>query len=277
MSSAFHRFRFAAVAAALFAWACFASVAAADDLPCCTGEETFIPYQPAPGDAPDAPNAQRRLLRICADPNNLPFTNDRLEGFENKIAAIVAHDLKADVLYVWRAQRRGFFRQSLKEGNCDMVMGVPAHFERALSTDPYYTSTYCFVTRKNDKLPLKSMDDPLLRDLKIGVQIVGDDGVNTPPAHALAARGIVDNLVGFTLYGDYALPNPPARVLDAVARGDIDVAVVWGPLAGYFAKREPVELSVMPRLRPPSTAQATPSCFPSGSACATAIRNSVTN
>jgi len=78
------------------------------------------------------------------------------------------------------------------------------------------------------------------------VQMIGDDGANSPPAHALAARGVVENVRGYTVYGDYAQPNPPARIIDAVAKGDVDVAVAWGPLAGYFARRERVPLAVVP-------------------------------
>jgi mxaJ protein len=180
-----------------------------------------------------------RVLRVAADPNNLPFTNERREGFENKIAELIARDLGAELQYIWRAQRRGFFRETLKSGDCDLVLGVPAGFELALPTSPYYRSSYVFVSRKGRGLDIKSFDDPRLKRLKIGVQLVGDDGVNTPPAHALAARGLVENVEGFTLYGDYAEANPPARIVEAVARGDVDIAVVWGPLAGYFARKHP--------------------------------------
>jgi mxaJ protein len=185
-----------------------------------------------------------RVLRIAADPNNLPFSNDKLEGFENKIAEIIARDLGAKIQYSWRAQRRGFFRETLKENTADLVLGVPSQFERALTTRPYYRSCYAFVSRKERHLNIRSFDEPALRSLKIGVQLVGDDGANTPPAHALAMRGIITNVVGFSLYGDYSQPNPPARIVDAVARGDIDIAVVWGPLAGYFAKRQSVPLDL---------------------------------
>jgi quinoprotein dehydrogenase-associated probable ABC transporter substrate-binding protein len=188
----------------------------------------------------------RRILRIAADPNNLPFTNDRLEGFENRIAQIVADDLGARIEYTWRAQRRGFFRETLKENRADLVLGVPAGFDMALTTKPYYRSTYVFVSRKDRNLNVQSLDDPKLRSLKVGVQIVGNDSTNTPPAHALTRRGMVDNLVGYTLYGDYREDSPPARILEAVARGDIDLAVVWGPLAGYFAKRQPIPLELAP-------------------------------
>jgi mxaJ protein len=185
------------------------------------------------------------VLRVCADPNNLPFSNERGEGFENRIAELLAADLHERLEYTWWAQRRGFFRNTLKAGVCDVVLGVPSSFELAATTAPYYRSTYVFVYRKG-KLSVASFDDPVLRDVKVGVQLVGDDGANTPPAHALTARGIIENVRGYTLYGDYREPNPPARILDAVAKGDVDVAVVWGPLAGYFARRERVPLAVVP-------------------------------
>ena len=190
--------------------------------------------------------SETHLLRVCADPNNLPFSNQRGEGFENKLAELIAHELNASVEYTWWAQRRGFFRNTLKAGACDVVLGVPSGFEMALTTSPYYRSTYVFVTRRDSKLNIRSFDDPILRKVKIGVQIVGDDFANTPPAHALTARKIVDNVEGFTLYGDYAQENPPARIMEAVATGKVDVAVVWGPLAGYFARKERVPLEIVP-------------------------------
>jgi mxaJ protein len=185
---------------------------------------------------------QPAALRVCADPNNLPFSNNRLEGFENKLAGLLARELSAQVQYTWWAQRRGFIRNTIKAGLCDVVMGVPVGFEMTLVTRPYYRSSYVAVTRR-DARPITSFDDPTLRTLRVGVQLVGDDGQNTPPAHALASRHIIGNVVGYTLYGDYLQPNPPARIVDAVAKGDIDVAFVWGPLAGYFA---PQSLRVTP-------------------------------
>jgi quinoprotein dehydrogenase-associated probable ABC transporter substrate-binding protein len=187
-----------------------------------------------------------RVLRVAADPNNLPFSNQSLEGFDNKIAQLIARELHAKLEYDWRAQRRGFFRQTLKEGNADFVVGVPAHFDMALTTAPLYRSTYVFVTRKDRNLDVTSFDDAQLQKVKIGVQLIGNDGIDTPPAHALAARGIVTNVRGFTLYGDYTRENPPARIIDAVANGDIDIAIAWGPLAGFFAKRARVPLQIKP-------------------------------
>jgi mxaJ protein len=198
-----------------------------------------------PSSAQAAP-APARALRVCADPNNLPFTNDRLEGFENRIAALVAREMRAEVRYTWWAQRRGFIRNTLEAGLCDLVIGLPAHFELALTTRPYYRSTYVFVARAGDRHRVTSFDDSALRRLRIGVQIIGDDYSNAPPAHALAQRRITSNVVGYTVYGDYARPNPPARIVDAVANGEVDLAVAWGPLAGYFAARARVPLAVTP-------------------------------
>jgi len=189
--------------------------------------------------------AQARELRICADPNNLPFSNDKREGFENRIVDLVAQDLGATVTYDWRAQRRGFLREGLKAGTCDLVPGLPSNLEGVRTTAPYYRSAYVFVTRADDAVP-QSFNDPLLRERKVGVQLVGDDGWNTPPAHALTKRGIIANVRGYTLYGDYREPNPPAHIIKAVAEGEIDMAIAWGPLAGYFATRETVPLKITP-------------------------------
>jgi mxaJ protein len=187
-----------------------------------------------------------RELRVCADPNNLPFSNSRGEGFENKLAELIAKDLKAKVQYTWWAQRRGFFRSTLNAGKCDVVMGVASSIELALTTNPYYRSTYVFVTREDRKLDIQSFDDPRLRRLRIGVHLIGDDGANTPPVHALSSRGVVGNVQGYMLAGDYSRANPPARLIEAVAHGDVDVAIAWGPLAGYFAKVSSVKLKLVP-------------------------------
>jgi quinoprotein dehydrogenase-associated probable ABC transporter substrate-binding protein len=204
--------------------------------------------KPSPIASAAAPQFTRPagVLRVCADPNNLPFSNERGEGFENKIADLMAQDLGERVEYTWWAQRRGFFRNTLQAGTCDIVMGVPAGFEMAATTKPYYRSTYVFLYRKDRHLSINSLDDPLLKKLRIGVQIIGDDYSNAPPAHALTRRNIVDNVRGFTLYGDYSKHDPPARIVDAVTNGDIDLAIVWGPLAGYFAKQSHVPLEVVP-------------------------------
>jgi mxaJ protein len=186
-----------------------------------------------------------RELRVCADPNNMPFSNAAGEGFENRIVELIAHELDAHVTYYWHAQRRGFLRETLKAGSCDVVPGLPSNLEGVRTTLPYYRSSYQFIVRASDPLP-RSFNDLLLRQRRVGVQLVGDDGWNTPPAHALARRGITDNIRGYTLYGDYREPSPPSRIVKAVADGEIDIAIAWGPLAGYFAPRQNVPLRVAP-------------------------------
>jgi mxaJ protein len=185
-------------------------------------------------------------LRVCADPNNLPFSNHAGEGFENKLAEMVAQKFGKSVVYTWWAQRRGFIRHTLKAGDCDLVMGVPAQYDLVETTRPYYRSTYVFVTQTARHLRLNAIDDPQLRGLAIGVHLIGDDGNNTPPAHALGQQGIIDNVRGFMIYGDYREPDPPARLIEAVEHGEIDVAAAWGPLAGYVAKTSTVPLTVTP-------------------------------
>jgi mxaJ protein len=189
------------------------------------------------------PAGPARELRVCADPDNLPFSNDRLEGFENKIAQVVAKDLNASVRYTWQQQNRGFIRRTLKAGVCDLVIGVPSGNELVLSTKPYYSSTFVFVYAKNRNLKLRSFDDPVLRDIRIGIHAFGEEGAS-PPALALGSRGIVSKIVGFTILDTD--DSPSGRIIDAVTAGEIDVAIVWGPFAGYFAQRQPVALELVP-------------------------------
>lgn len=188
--------------------------------------------------------AEPDVFRVCADPNNLPFSNRDGAGFENELAQMVATSLGKSVSYTWWAQRRGFIRHTLKAGDCDVVMGVPAGYELVETTAPYYRSSYVFVSKLDRDLRISSIQDPRLRKLKIGVHLIGDDATNTPPAHALGHEGIVDNIVGFTIYGDYRQPNPPMRMIEAVEKGEIDIAAAWGPFAGYAAKHSPVPLRI---------------------------------
>lgn len=185
-------------------------------------------------------------LRVCSDPNNLPFSNTAREGLENRLAELIARDRGTTVQYTWWAQRRGFLRNTLNAGACDVVMAYPTHADPVATTRPYYRSTYVFVTRRSEHLHIHSLDDPVLRTVRVGVQLVGDDGANSPPAHALSRRGIVRNVVGYTVYGDYRKPNPSSDIVRAVAHGDVDVAVIWGPLAGFFAARQTVPLDLVP-------------------------------
>src|SRR4051794_7666232 len=192
-----------------------------------------------------AMSVDAREVRVCNDPNNLPFSNRRGEGFENKIVDVIARELGATVQYTWWPERRGFIRNTLKAGLCDLIPGTVSGVKTIGTTVPYYRSTYAFVTRA-DAAKVASLDDPVLRKLRIGVHLIGDDGFNVPPAHALARRGIIGNVRGFSLYGDYREDNPPARLIDAVTAGKIDVAIAWGPLAGYFGARQDPPLRVTP-------------------------------
>jgi mxaJ protein len=205
---------------------------------CCSCAKSTTPDPRPP--TPD------RVLRVCADPNNLPYSNEKQQGFENEIASLVARDLNARVAYTWFPQRRGFVRQTLRHGDCDVIMGIPSNFEQALPTQSYYRSTYVFVSRSDRHLGITSFDDPRLKRLHIGVQMIGNDHVNSPPAHALVKRGIIDNVSGYTVYGDYRSQAPGRDIVDAVANGKVDVAVVWGPQAGYFARQEKVALDIVP-------------------------------
>lgn len=190
--------------------------------------------------------AARRELRVCADPNNLPFSNQKLEGFENKLADLIAAEMDATLKYAWFRQRRGFIRRGLNANECDVVMGIPNASEMVLATKTYYRSTYVFVYRKDANLQLRSFDDPALRQLKIGLHAIGEDGANPPPAHALGRRGIVNNVLGFRMWDVESVENPQGKIIQAVAAGEIDVAIVWGPLGGYFARRQRENLEVVP-------------------------------
>lgn len=188
-------------------------------------------------------------LRVCADPSTLPYSDQRLEGFENKLAELVARTLGARLSYYWFPQsgRMGtFLRESLREGRCDVVMGIVQGYPLLLTTRPYYRSTYVFVTRKDRNLSIRSFDDPVLKRVRIGVEMIGFESTNTPPVQALGNRGIRTNLVPYPMLVDYGNPYRLGRIVDAVAKGEVDVAVVWGPIAGYFAKRERVQLQLAP-------------------------------
>jgi len=174
-----------------------------------------------------------RVLRVCADPDNLPYSSQDLSGFENRIAAIVADALHARVEYDWLPQRRGYVRKTMGQGLCDVFIGVPAGFGRVLTTRPYYRSSYVFLWRHGEDAP-RSFADPRITQRPVGVQLVGDDLAATPPGYALARAGAVANVVGYTVFGQ----GPAAqRMTDALAAGEIDSALLWGPQAGYFARR----------------------------------------
>jgi mxaJ protein len=190
--------------------------------------------------------AAHAALVVCADPNNMPFSNRHQDGFENRLASLLARDLHMAIKYEWWAQRRGFARQTLTQSRCDIWPGVAAGIQSMATSTPYYRSTYVFVSLASSRLDHLSLDDPRLPNMLIGVQLVGDDGLNTPPASALAARGMTSNVRGFPLYGDYRRPNPPKAIMDAVVHRSVKLAVVWGPLAGYYARHSASPLHLQP-------------------------------
>ena len=191
-------------------------------------------------------SATASILRVCSDPNNLPYSNHEQEGFENRIAALIAKDLKMDLSYYWYPQREKFFKRTLNSGACDVVMGVPTGFDKADSTRPYYRSTFVFIARHDRDLRINSFDDPRLRALRIGVNVLGDKDDSLPPAHALTSRGIVDNLVGYSIFGNLTEANPASDLIAAVSKKDVDIAVAWGPPAGYFIRHSDVPLDITP-------------------------------
>ncbi|MBV8843928.1 MAG: quinoprotein dehydrogenase-associated putative ABC transporter substrate-binding protein [Bryobacterales bacterium] len=188
--------------------------------------------------------ADGRELRVCADPNNLPFSNRAGQGIENRLAELIAKDLSVPLSYAWVPQRKGFPENSLGAGLCDAAMGVPSTIDSVLPTRAYYCSTYVFVTRSDRHFNISSLNDPRLNEAKIGLHVAGDD--YAPPAYLLVRRGLASRLFGFSMYGAADETNPPARLIEAVAKGDIDVAIAWGPIAGYFSKLQDVPLDVTP-------------------------------
>lgn len=196
-------------------------------------------------------NASAHKLRVCADPNNMPFSNEQQQGFENRIAILIAKDMDREVEYFWFRQGEKFFRQTLNRGVCDVVMGVPAGFDEAATTRPYYRSTYVILSRKASNLDIRSLDDPRLSKLRIGVQILGDEKDNLPPVNVLMRRGIVKNLVGFSIFGNLNEKNPASDVIRALAQGEVDVAIAWGPLGGYYSRESSVPLRVTPLAEDP--------------------------
>jgi quinoprotein dehydrogenase-associated probable ABC transporter substrate-binding protein len=186
-----------------------------------------------------AAQAQERSLRVCSDPDNLPYSNQAGAGFENKIAELIAQDLHATLEYDWWPQRRGFVRRTLGADMCDVLIGVPADFERVSTTRPYYRSSYVFVTRADDAVP--DFGSAAIRERRIGIQLIGNDMAATPAGHALTRAGATTKVTGFTIFGD----GPAAqRMIAAIEAGTIDAALVWGPQAGYFAARAQAPLKV---------------------------------
>jgi mxaJ protein len=174
----------------------------------------------------------------------MPSSNDKSEGYENKIAELIAKELNSKLSYVWYPTRRGYFR-IINGMYCDMALEAPAGLDMTGVTKPYFRSGYVFVTRKGSGLEdVKSLADPRLKRLKIGVNVYTSDAENSPPAMALSHYGVVGNLIGYsTFFSDQARPED---IIKGVERKDVDLAIAWGPLAGYYAKRSAVPLVLTP-------------------------------
>ncbi len=195
----------------------------------------------APAPSTGAVLAQSPELRVCGDPDNLPYSNERLEGFENRIAAVVAADLGATPVYAWWPHQRGLVRNTIDAGTCDVIFGVPEGLDFVLWTKPYYRSSYVMAYRGDRGYAFQSLDAPELQELRIGVH------VNTPPEESLARRGLLDNVSTYSLFFDpRGDRDRPRKLLDDLVTGTVDVAVAWGPLAGYAAATSSTPLELVP-------------------------------
>ena len=186
----------------------------------------------------------RMALRVCSDPANMPFSNDKNEGFENKIAEIVAAELKVPVEYTWFPQATGFIRQTLFAKRCDVVIGYAQGDELVLNSNHYYRSAYALVYRAGTGLDgVVSLADPRLKGKRFGV-VAG-----TPPGSILARLGLIQHAKPYPLMVDRRHDSPGERMINDIRSGDIDAGVLWGPIAGYFATRGGDRLLVVPLLR----------------------------
>src|ERR1017187_9175865 len=176
------------------------------------------------------------VIRVCADKDNLPFSNERQEGFENKIAELIAKDLGRKVQYQFWYDRIGYIRNTLNAHRCDVIIGTVASNDMLLTSAPYYRSGYVFVYKKDSGLDIKDWNSPDLRKVRIG--LIGE----TPPSRPLADFGLLDNSRPYRLMRD--LNQPPSMIIDDLIKGDLDLAIVWGPIGGYFAKKAPMPMVV---------------------------------
>lgn len=182
----------------------------------------------------------RTAFRVCADPDNLPFSNRKGEGFENRIAELFARELGLPLVYDWHPQAIGFIRNTLRAHRCDVVMGITAGHELVANTRSYYASTFVLVYRAADRGKFDSLDSPLARIARIGVV------ANTPPATLLTWKGLVDNVRSYELQVDTRVSHPARQAVLDVAAGHLDMALVWGPIGAYWAARAEVPLEWVP-------------------------------
>lgn len=182
-------------------------------------------------------------LRVCADPANLPYSNEAGEGFENKVAELLAKDLGLPLQYAWYPQATGFVRLTLGAKRCDVIPGYAAGAEQVQSTNPYYRSAFALVVKAGGPLDgVETLGDPRLKERRLGV-VAG-----TPPATIMVREGLITRAKPYQLTVDRRFASPGEDMVRDVASGEIDGGVVWGPIGGYFAKRSGVPLKVTPLL-----------------------------
>jgi quinoprotein dehydrogenase-associated probable ABC transporter substrate-binding protein len=186
----------------------------------------------------------RLSLRVCADPANMPFSNDKGEGFENKLAELVAAELKVPVDYTWFPQATGFIRNTLFAKRCDVVMGYAQGDELVLNTNAYYRSLYTLVYRKGGSLEgVDHLADERLKDKRLGL-VAG-----TPPTEIMLRLGLLARAKPYPLMVDRRYESPAERMMADIRSGEIDAGVLWGPIAGYFAANGGEALAVVPLLK----------------------------
>lgn len=198
--------------------------------------DTIDPNSGRIGEARNTPDPD--VFAVCSDMDNLPYSNAKQEGFEQKIAELIAKDLGQKLKYQFSYDRQGFIRNTLNARLCDVIMGTASDVDMMLTSKPYYRSGYVFVTRKDSGYSIKDWDSPDLRKGIIG--IVGQ----SPPARPLADHDLLANAHPYRLQRDLNLS--PGYMIDDLAKGDIDVAIIWGPLGGYYAKLSKVPMVVTP-------------------------------
>ena len=185
-----------------------------------------------------------KVLRVCADPRNLPFSNERGEGFENKIAELFAEKLQKKLDYVYYPQATGFVRMTLGAHRCDVIMGFPQGDELVQGSNPYYRTSYALITKQGSGLEdVATLEDPRLKGKHIGI-VAG-----TPPATNMAANGLMPNARPYPLMIDTRVDSSAEAMMKDLASGDIDAGILWGPMAGFYARKENPPLHVMPLVK----------------------------
>ena len=184
------------------------------------------------------------VFRACGDPRNLPFSNEKGEGFENKLAELLAAKLGKKLSYAYYPQATGFVRMTLGSFRCDVIMGFPQGDDQAQLTIPYYRTTYALITKQGSGLEdVATIGDPRLKDKRIGIV------ARTPPSTVMAMNGLLARAKSYPLFIDTRADSSAQAMLDDLARGDIDCGILWGPMAGYYAARANPPLVVVPLVK----------------------------